>query len=103
MDLVRCNWIIFKLNYVIIILFNYINMYIGILIIICMIFFEMILVLRNILNIVIKCLIVFADILFFVFLWIMKDLIGLIFMFVWIFFFEMCMKIEKKFIFKSVF
>lgn len=67
MDLVRCNWIIFKLNYVIIILFNYINMYIGILIIICMIFFEMILVLRNILNIVIKCLIVFADILFFVF------------------------------------
>lgn len=69
MDLVRCNWIIFKLNYVIIILFNYINMYIGILIIICMIFFEMILVLRNILNIVIKCLIVFAEIyvLFFVF------------------------------------
>lgn len=69
MDLVRCNWIIFKLNYVIIILFNYINMYIGILIIICMIFFEMILVLRNILNIVIKCLIVFVEIyvLFFVF------------------------------------
>lgn len=68
-----------------------------------MIFFEMISALRNISNIVIKCSIVFADIPFFASPWTMKDLIGLILMFVWIFSFEMCMKIEKKSILKSVF
>lgn len=67
----KCNilygfsWITSKSNYIIITLLNYINMYTGTLIIICMIFFKMISALRNISNIVIKCSIVFADIPFF--------------------------------------